>query len=149
MTTLPPCSKQDCLHSGPCLQSFRAASSNASAICVSSTSASREVNCFTGACSELRRSSASSACCTCARRGVPFSSSSTRCCVHFTRSRCVRCTNACRAVHVCTVFQLASMMVKRVPRHGLYMALCLMYQGGVARNDADVAVATVQTKRTI
>ena len=31
----------------------------------------------------------------------------------------------------------------------LYMALCLMYKGVVAPDDVDVAVATVQTKRTI
>src|SRR5690606_33748353 len=35
------------------------------------------------------------------------------------------------------------------PRHGKYMATCLLYRGDVVPNDAHAAVATLKTKRTI
>ncbi len=37
---------------------------------------------------------------------------------------------------------LASMMVKCDPRHGKYMACCLMYRGDVVPKDVNAAVAT-------
>merc|ERR1712227_570228 len=43
----------------------------------------------------------------------------------------------------------ASMMVKCDPRHGKYMACCLMYRGDVVPKDVNAAVATIKTKRTI
>jgi tubulin alpha len=48
-----------------------------------------------------------------------------------------------------SVFEPASMMVKCDPRHGKYMACCLMYRGDVVPKDVNSAVATIKTKRTI
>ena len=47
------------------------------------------------------------------------------------------------------VFEPASMMVKCDPRHGKYMACCLMYRGDVVPKDVNASVATIKTKRTI
>ncbi|GMF50785.1 unnamed protein product [Phytophthora fragariaefolia] len=41
------------------------------------------------------------------------------------------------------------MMAKCDPRHGKYMATCLMYRGDVVPKDVNAAVATIKTKRTI
>ncbi|ESS58250.1 hypothetical protein TCDM_12392 [Trypanosoma cruzi Dm28c] len=41
------------------------------------------------------------------------------------------------------------MMTKCDPRHGKYMACCLMYLGDVVPKDVNAAVATIKTKRTI
>lgn len=41
------------------------------------------------------------------------------------------------------------MMAKCDPRHGKYMACCLMYRGDVVPKDVNAAVATIKTKRTI
>merc|ERR1719389_1086713 len=41
------------------------------------------------------------------------------------------------------------MMVKCDPRHGKYMACCLMFRGDVVPKDVNAAVATIKTKRTI
>ncbi|KAJ1469935.1 Tubulin/FtsZ [Baffinella frigidus] len=46
-------------------------------------------------------------------------------------------------------FEPASSMVKCDPRHGKYMAACLMYRGDVVPKDVNAAVATIKTKRTI
>merc|ERR1712085_41009 len=48
-----------------------------------------------------------------------------------------------------SVFEPANMMVKCDPRHGKYMACCLMYRGDVVPKDVNAAVATIKTKRTI
>merc|ERR1719231_1785470 len=40
-------------------------------------------------------------------------------------------------------------MAKCDPRHGKYMAACLMYRGDVVPKDVNAAVATIKTKRTI
>merc|ERR1719506_674343 len=48
-----------------------------------------------------------------------------------------------------SVFEPASMYVKCDPRHGKYMACCLMYRGDVVPKDVNAAVATIKTKRTI
>ena len=47
------------------------------------------------------------------------------------------------------VFEPASQLCKVDPRHGKYMACCLMYRGDVVPKDVNAAVATVKTKRTI
>ncbi|EOD06593.1 alpha-tubulin [Emiliania huxleyi CCMP1516] len=47
------------------------------------------------------------------------------------------------------VFEPASMLCKVDPRHGKYMACCLMYRGDVVPKDVNAAVATIKTKRTI
>merc|ERR1711871_987678 len=48
-----------------------------------------------------------------------------------------------------SVFEPAGMMTKCDPRHGKYMACCLMYRGDVVPNDVNASVATIKTKRTI
>ena len=48
-----------------------------------------------------------------------------------------------------SVFEPATMMVKCDPRHGKYMACCMMYRGDVVPKDVNAAVATIKTKRTI
>uniref|UniRef100_A0A2K6GAB1 Tubulin alpha 1c n=1 Tax=Propithecus coquereli TaxID=379532 RepID=A0A2K6GAB1_PROCO len=50
-------------------------------------------------------------------------------------------TNAC--------FEPANQMVKCDPRHGKYMACCLLYHGDVVPKDVNAAIATIKTKRTI
>merc|ERR1712233_140380 len=46
-------------------------------------------------------------------------------------------------------FEPSNMMAKCDPRHGKYMACCLMYRGDVVPKDVNAAVATIKTKRTI
>ncbi|XP_065047397.1 tubulin alpha-4 chain-like isoform X2 [Musa acuminata AAA Group] len=48
-----------------------------------------------------------------------------------------------------SAFETSSMMAKCDPRHGKYMACCLMYRGDVVPKDVNAAVATIKTKRTI
>ncbi|MGH0146777.1 UNVERIFIED_CONTAM: hypothetical protein FKN15_009049 [Acipenser sinensis] len=50
-------------------------------------------------------------------------------------------TNAC--------FEPANQMVKCDPRHGKYMACCLLYRGDVVPKDVNVAIAAIKTKRSI
>jgi tubulin alpha len=46
-------------------------------------------------------------------------------------------------------FEPANMMAKCDPRHGKYMACCLMFRGDVVPKDVNAAVATIKTKKTI
>lgn len=48
-----------------------------------------------------------------------------------------------------SVFEPSSMMAKCDPRHGKYMACCLMYRGDVVPKDVNASVSTIKTKRTI
>jgi len=48
-----------------------------------------------------------------------------------------------------SVFEPANQMVKCDPRHGKYMACCMMYRGDVVPKDVNAAIGTVKTKRTI
>merc|ERR1712199_966 len=50
-------------------------------------------------------------------------------------------TNSC--------FEPANMMTKCDPRHGKYMACCMMYRGDVVPKDVNAAIATIKTKRPI
>lgn len=50
-------------------------------------------------------------------------------------------TNAC--------FEPANQMVKCDPRHGKYMACCMLYRGDVVPKDVNAAIAAIKTKRTI
>ena len=50
-------------------------------------------------------------------------------------------TNAC--------FEPANQMVKCDPRHGKYMACCLLYRGDVVPKDVNTAIATIKNKRTV
>jgi len=47
------------------------------------------------------------------------------------------------------VFEPHNMMAKCDPRHGKYMACCLMYRGDIVPKDVNAAVAVIKTKRTI
>ena len=40
-------------------------------------------------------------------------------------------------------------MVKCDPRHGKYMACCLLFRGDVVPKDVNVAIASIKTKRSI
>jgi tubulin alpha len=48
-----------------------------------------------------------------------------------------------------SVFEPAMMMAKCDPRHGKYMACCLMYRGDVVPKDVNASIGTIKTKRTI
>jgi tubulin alpha len=48
-----------------------------------------------------------------------------------------------------SVFEPTNMMAKCDPRHGKYMACCLMYRGDIVPKDVTAAVATMKGKRTI
>ncbi|XP_019065272.1 tubulin alpha-1C chain-like [Fukomys damarensis] len=50
-------------------------------------------------------------------------------------------TNAC--------FEPANQMVQCDPRHGKYMASCLLYRGDVVPKDVNAAIATLKTNRSI
>merc|ERR1712012_1139212 len=50
-------------------------------------------------------------------------------------------TNAC--------FEPNNQMVKCDPRHGKYMACCLLYRGDVVPKDVNSAITTIKTKRSI
>merc|ERR1712003_616945 len=45
-----------------------------------------------------------------------------------------------------SAFEPASMMAKCDPRHGKYMACCMMYRGDVVPKDVNASVATIKTK---
>ncbi|XP_043944413.1 tubulin alpha-8 chain-like [Protopterus annectens] len=46
-------------------------------------------------------------------------------------------------------FEPSNQMVKCDPRHGKYMACCMLYRGDVVPKDVNVAIATIKNKRTI
>ncbi|VAI08270.1 unnamed protein product [Triticum turgidum subsp. durum] len=48
-----------------------------------------------------------------------------------------------------SVFEPSSVMAKCDPRHGKYMACCLMYRGDVVPKDVNSAVHSIKTKRTV
>jgi len=48
-----------------------------------------------------------------------------------------------------TCFEPDNQMVKCDPRHGKYMACCLLFRGDVVPKDVNAAIATIKTKRTI
>merc|ERR1719153_502072 len=50
-------------------------------------------------------------------------------------------TNAC--------FEPANSMVKCDPRHGKYMACCMLYRGDVVPKDVNAAIATIKSKRSV
>ena len=50
-------------------------------------------------------------------------------------------TNAC--------FEPSNQMVKCDPRHGKYMACCMLYRGDVVPKDVNSAIASIKTKRSI
>ncbi|OQR89154.1 alpha-tubulin [Thraustotheca clavata] len=48
-----------------------------------------------------------------------------------------------------TCFEPSSLLAKCDPRHGKYMAACLMYRGDVVPKDVNAAVSTIKTKSSI
>ena len=46
-------------------------------------------------------------------------------------------------------FDPANQMVKCDPRHGKYMACCLLYRGDVVPKDVNAAIAAIKTKRSV
>merc|ERR1712242_590302 len=46
-------------------------------------------------------------------------------------------------------FEPSNQMVKCDPRHGKYMACCMLYRGDVVPKDVNNAIAAIKTKRTI
>lgn len=46
-------------------------------------------------------------------------------------------------------FEPGNQMVKCDPRHGKYMACCLLYRGDVVPKDVNAAIASIKTRRTI
>ncbi|KAG6750755.1 hypothetical protein POTOM_045265 [Populus tomentosa] len=77
--------------------------------------------------------------------------------IHFMLSSYAPVISAAKAYHeqlsvpeiTSAVFEPSSMMAKCDPRHGKYMACCLMYRGDVVPKDVNSAVATIKTKRTV
>ncbi|KAG2463272.1 tubulin alpha-8 chain-like [Polypterus senegalus] len=49
----------------------------------------------------------------------------------------------------CSCFEPTNQMVKCDPRHGKYMACCLLYRGDVVPKDVNAAIAAIKTKRSI
>merc|ERR1711916_151189 len=47
------------------------------------------------------------------------------------------------------VFEPSNMLTKCDPRHGKFMACCMMFRGDVVPKDVNAAVATIKTKRTV
>ena len=48
-----------------------------------------------------------------------------------------------------TFIIFSNLQVKCDPRHGKYMAVCLLYRGDVVPKDVNSAIAAIKTKRTI
>ena len=77
--------------------------------------------------------------------------------IHFMLSSYAPVISSAKAFHeqlsvaeiTSSAFEPASMMVKCDPRHGKYMACCLMYRGDVVPKDVNAAVSLIKTKRTI
>jgi len=77
--------------------------------------------------------------------------------IHFMLSSYAPVVSAAKAYHeqfsiseiTSSAFEPKSMMAKCDPRHGKYMAVCLMYRGDVITKDVHAAVSHVKTKRTI
>ncbi|XP_045809648.1 tubulin alpha-5 chain-like isoform X6 [Trifolium pratense] len=77
--------------------------------------------------------------------------------IHFMLSSYAPVISAAKAYHeqisvseiTNSVFEPSSMMAKCDPRHGKFMACCLMYRGDVVPKDVNAAVSNIKTKRTV
>ena len=47
------------------------------------------------------------------------------------------------------IIMIVFQMVKCDPRHGKYMACCLLYRGDVVPKDVNSAISAIKTKRSI
>jgi len=77
--------------------------------------------------------------------------------IHFMLSSYAPIVSSSKAYHeslsineiTTSVFNPQLMMVKCDPRHGKYMATCLMYRGDIISKEVTAAVGIIKTKRTI
>jgi tubulin alpha len=46
-------------------------------------------------------------------------------------------------------FEPANQMVKCDPRHGRYMAVCMLFRGDIAPKDVNTSIANIKSKRSI
>ncbi|KAK9068568.1 hypothetical protein SSX86_012683 [Deinandra increscens subsp. villosa] len=77
--------------------------------------------------------------------------------IHFMLSSYAPVISSAKAYHeqnsvaeiTTAVFEPSNMMAKCDPRHGKYMACCLMFRGDVVPKDVNNAVASIKTKRTV
>lgn len=77
--------------------------------------------------------------------------------IHFMLSSYAPVISAVKAYHeqisipeiTNAVFDPSNMMAKCDPRHGKYMACCLMYRGDVVPKDVNAAVGAIKSKRTV
>jgi tubulin alpha len=77
--------------------------------------------------------------------------------IHFMLSSYAPVISAAKAHHeqlsvaeiTSSIFEPSSMMAKCDPRHGKYMAVCLMYRGDVVPKDVNQAVTSIKAKRAI
>jgi tubulin alpha len=77
--------------------------------------------------------------------------------IHFMLTSYAPLTSTAKAFHdnlsvaelTSSVFEPSNSMAQCDPRHGKYMACCLMYRGDIVPQEVNSAVATIKTKRTI
>jgi len=77
--------------------------------------------------------------------------------IHFMLSSYAPVISAAKAGHeqltvaeiTAAAFEPGNMMAKCDPRHGKYMACCMMYRGDVVPKDVNSSVKSIKTKRTI